>query len=209
MTHSFSIEVCHIYKNFQQHWVIRDWSQIFTMGHTYAIIGENGSGKTTLLEMIAGFVVPTKGNIRYNHQNVNISVDSIYQFIAYCSPTMQLIEEMTAIEFLHFHHIFKPFTTSLTPNTILKKIQLDRFPHKKISQFSSGMKQRLKLAQAIFSSAPILIMDEPCTNLDEQNIHLYHSWIKEYTAHKIIIIASNNPIEYNFCNHILSISKQE
>ena len=61
------------------------------------------------------------------------------------------------------------------------------------------MKQRVKLALAIFSKAPILLLDEPCSNLDQQGINLYHDLIDTYTSEKLVLVASNDPNEYHFC----------
>jgi ABC-type multidrug transport system ATPase subunit len=88
----------------------------------------------------------------------------------------------------------------LSTEKILELIGLKNAAHKQIRYYSSGMKQRLKLALAIFSDCPILLLDEPCSNLDKEGYALYDTLIKEYAMHKLIIVGSNDPAEYHFCN---------
>ena len=87
----------------------------------------------------------------------------------------------------------------MSTEKILDLIGLKNAAHKQIRYYSSGMKQRLKLALAIFSDCPILLLDEPCSNLDKEGYGLYDTLIKEYAMHKLIIVGSNDPAEYHFC----------
>jgi ABC-type multidrug transport system ATPase subunit len=89
---------------------------------------------------------------------------------------------------------------------LLEKISLGNAANKQIRNFSSGMKQRLKLALAIFDQAPILLLDEPCSNLDQEGIQTYHQLMQAHVMHKLIIVASNDPQEYQFCSQQLSLS---
>ena len=76
---------------------------------------------------------------------------------------------------------------------------------KYIDDFSSGMKQRVKLAQAIFSETPVLMLDEPCTNLDENGVQQYLSWMEQFAKQRLVIIASNDEREYAFCKEHISL----
>jgi ABC-type multidrug transport system ATPase subunit len=129
--------------------------------------------------------------------------ENCFQYLSIAAPYLELIEEMTATEFLHFHSSFKPLTHSL--ESILAVINLENAAQKQIRYFSSGMKQRLKLAQAFFCSAPVLLLDEPTTNLDAEGIALYQQLITEHTDQKLVIISSNDPQEYSFCDEVISI----
>ena len=95
---------------------LENCSYQFEQGQAYAILGDNGSGKSTLLRIIAGMLSPSSGKISYNLKNQAIPEDKIYKHISYCAPGMDIIEEMTLIEFLNFHFKFKqiiePFTTN-------------------------------------------------------------------------------------------------
>ena len=90
---------------------------------------------------------------------------------------------------------------------ILSEINLSAAANKQIRYYSSGMKQRLKLAQAIFSDTPALFLDEPCTNLDKAGIGLYNrSPIEAHASDRLVIISSNDEAEYDFCQTVLLIT---
>src|SRR5205085_3035119 len=124
-----------------------------------------------------------------------------------CAPYLEVIEEMTLKEFLKFHQQFKPFLSSVTVDQIISIIDLEKAVDKQIRYYSSGMKQRVKLAQAFFSDTPMLLLDEPCTNLDEAGVTQYQHWIDSYTNGRLVIIASNDEREYSFCKHQVQLSQ--
>lgn len=192
-------------KRFNREWIFRRLSYVFEQGQSYAIIGANGSGKSTLLQVIAGAMNPSEGACSFDNSGNNIDGENIYQNIAIAAPYLELIEEMTAKEFLQFHQQFKPFQKGFTAESILEVIGMQHAADKQIRYYSSGMKQRIKLAQAIFTDTPVLLLDEPCTNLDHQGYTLYHQLIRDYCANKLIIVCSNDTQEYDFCNHQLNI----
>lgn len=168
-----------------------------------AIVGHNGAGKSTLLQIISGYVSATQGSIIYTHNQQNITRDQIFQYVSICSPAMEIIEEFTLAEFLQYHFSFKK--SKLPIHEMVEIIGLENEMHKKIAEFSSGMKQRVKLAQAFFAETPILLLDEPLSNLDVKGNALYHSLIKNFTKNRIVIVASNNEEEYHFCNEIIRL----
>ena len=194
-------------KKYNREWIFRGLSYTFTAGKKYAITGPNGSGKSTLLQTIAGSTVLSEGNIKYSTAGQELAPEHAFKNLSICAPYLTLIEEMTALEFLAFHESFKSFIPGNTPSTILETIGLSAAANKQIRYYSSGMKQRLKLAQAIFSDVPVLFLDEPCTNLDESGFALYKSLIKDYAAHKLIIVSSNDQAEYDFCEEVIDIKK--
>jgi ABC-type multidrug transport system ATPase subunit len=196
-----------IAKKFDKDWIFKNLNVEFCLGNNYAITGNNGSGKSTLLQCIAGFSMCTKGNIIFEQNGSKIEEINHHKFISIAAPYLELVEEMTALELLQFHHQFKPFYPQITFQEILQKVNLQSAANKQIKNFSSGMKQRLKLAQAIFSNSPILLLDEPCSNLDEQGIQLYHQLIQHYCSEKLIIVCSNDAQEYSFCQHTLNIQQ--
>jgi ABC-type multidrug transport system ATPase subunit len=135
----------------------------------------------------------------------SISTENIYQSISLAAPYLELIEEMTLQEFLAFHGQFKSFLDGISIEQIIHSVQLTSAKHKQIRYFSSGMKQRIKLAQAIFSKTPLLLLDEPCTNLDEDGIAIYLKLIEQYGQKKLIIVSSNERQEYSFCKESLDL----
>ena len=84
-------------------------------------------------------------------------------------------------------------------------IGLEAAAKKQIRYYSSGMKQRIKLAQAVFSDTPVVLLDEPCTNLDLEGIELYHQLILNNCKGRLVIVSSNDIQEYSFCEEKISI----
>ncbi|MFN5189116.1 MAG: ATP-binding cassette domain-containing protein [Chitinophagia bacterium] len=201
------IQVTAASKRFNTEWIFSNLNFSFTTGQHYALIGNNGSGKSTLLQIIAGYIGLTKGGIQWiSTSNETIDSTNIFQYISIATPYLELVEEFTALEQIIFHQQFKPLQNGLEPIELLEKIGLRNAAKKQIRNFSSGMKQRLKLALAIFDQAPILLLDEPCSNLDQEGIQTYHQLMQKYAMHKLVIVASNDPQEYQFCSQQLSLS---
>ena len=113
---------------------------------------------------------------------------------------------MTLVEFLQFHQTFKPFIPEVTAGSIIAAIGLEKAAGKQIRYYSSGMKHRVRLAQAIFSGTPCLLLDEPCSNLDQTGIQLYHHLIQTYCRQRLVIVSSNDEQEYGFCSTVLSMT---
>jgi len=190
-------------KRFNREWIFRHCSLEFTGNKKFAITGSNGSGKSTLLQVIAGSLSHNEGKIDFTIQDKIIENEQHYQNVAIAAPYLELIEEMTAGEFLNFHKQFKLLT--LADKEIVEIVGLQKAVNKQIRYYSSGMKQRLKLAQAFFCNSHVLLLDEPTTNLDAEGIALYQHLIKYYTANKLVIISSNDLQEYNFCDTVIAI----
>lgn len=200
------IKLEQIGKRYRQHWIFSKLEATFESGNRYAILGANGSGKSTLLRIIAAMQHASKGTINYLWQNNALSADEIYRHLSYCAPGMELIEELSLKELLHFHFTFKKIKPGYTVAGIMQAMDMQRIAHKQLHEFSSGMKQRVKLAQAFFSDTPLLLLDEPCSNLDQQGIELYHQWLNTLAAERLTIIASNDVREYPGVLHTLSMS---
>jgi len=207
---SMTISLNNTGKRFNREWIFRKCSYTFNSGKSYAITGPNGSGKSTLLQVIAGATLHNEGTVEYQPATDNglRTTDEMhhYKSISIAAPYLELIEEMTAKEMLEFHSGFKPLISSLSIEEILKTVGLENAVHKQIRYFSSGMKQRLKLAQAFFSDTPVLLLDEPTTNLDADGIALYQNLISNYTKHRLVIVSSNVKQEYDFCEEVIEIS---
>ena len=144
-------------------------------------------------------------NDKQQTTNSQLHSDNIYQRLSIAAPYLELIEEMTINEFLHFHAQFKPFLTSISIDNIIAKVGLEKAKDKQIRYYSSGMKQRAKLAQAIFSDVELVLLDEPCTNLDGEGIALYQQLIRDYCMNRLVIVSSNDEAEYGFCQSRLNI----
>jgi ABC-type multidrug transport system ATPase subunit len=199
------ISLTNVGKRFNREWIFRHCNYQFHQGNTYAITGSNGSGKSTLLQVIAGALTHNEGSITINNEQGTINNEELYSHIGIAAPYLELVEEMSAKEMLHFHAQFKPLVDSISINEILKIVGLENAVNKQIRYYSSGMKQRLKLAQAFFSNSPVLLLDEPTTNLDTDGIALYHQLINNYSNNKLVIVSSNDKQEYDFCKEVIAI----
>jgi len=192
-------------KRFNREWIFRHCSYQFISGKTYAITGSNGSGKSTLLQVISGSLTHNEGTVEIENEQQKTSSEQLYSYISIAAPYLELIEEMTAKEMLDFHAQFKPLINSLSKDEMLETVGLKTAVNKQIRYYSSGMKQRLKLAQAFFTNTSILLLDEPTTNLDADGTALYHELINNYTKGKLVIVSSNDKQEYAFCEEVIRI----
>jgi ABC-type multidrug transport system ATPase subunit len=191
-------------KRFNRDWIFRHFHYEFIAGRTYAITGVNGSGKSTLLQAVAGAIGISEGRIEYVREGM-ITPDQVFRHLSIAAPYLEVIEEMTAKEFLHFHASFKPLLAGWTVKDILSKVGLAGAADKQIRYYSSGMRQRVRLAQAIFSDTPLVLLDEPCTNLDMDGIGLYNQLIGDHCKGRLVIVSSNDVQEYAFCEEVINI----
>ena len=202
-----TISLSDLGKRFNHDWIFRHVNYQFENNNVYAITGSNGSGKSTFLQILAGAIFHNEGSVNYTNQQGNIiAEEDVFKSVSFCAPYLELIEEMTGLEFLQFHQRFKPFLQGIDPTTILKKVELEKAAHKQIRYYSSGMKQRLKLGQCFFTDTPIVLLDEPCTNLDASGIAIYQSLLEQLKKDRIVLIASNDPVEFKQSNQQLNIS---
>lgn len=192
-------------KRFNRDWIFRHVDLEIHAGRRYALTGHNGSGKSTLLQLIGGMITPSEGSRSLEHNGNTQEEDTTYREVSFCAPYLELIEEMTGMESLRFHQGFKPLRDKHTPASILEAVGLQKAADKQVRHYSSGMKQRLKLAQAFFSDTALLLLDEPCTNLDKTGISLYQTLLATCTEGRIVVIASNDETEYEGADTILSM----
>ncbi len=173
--------------------------------HPIAFVGHNGSGKSTLLKITAGLMPISEGKLTYVRGKAQISPDYIFRMLSLATPYQQLPEEFTLPEILDFHEKFKPFL--LEKAQIIDKLQFAKAQTKPIKYYSSGMKQKLKLALALFSKAQMLLLDEPTANFDKTNTNWYLTEIEQFVGKKVILIASNQAHEYYFCKQTVLLGK--
>ena len=190
-------------KRFNREWIFRHFNYEFISQKSYAITGPNGSGKSTLLQVMGGAITLSEGTVVYE----NIKPEDIYKHISIAAPYLELVEEMTLAEFLHFHAALKERLPAVTVKKIISVIELEKAADKQIRYFSSGMKQRVKLAQAILSNVPVVLLDEPTTNLDEEGIQLYRNLVNNFCKNRLLIVSSNDKNEYDFCDEVLVMRK--
>ncbi len=201
------VELDNIGKRYQYDWIFKSVNLTLTSEQTYALTGPNGSGKSTLLRVVAGFLTPTKGEIRFlTPTGELIPADQVYRYVAFAAPYVEMIEEMTLSEALRFHTRFVALQSDLTPSDIQELLGFSNIRRKPLRYFSSGMKQRLRLALAVCSATPLLLLDEPSTNLDRQGIGWYLDLVERYTQNRLVVVASNVAEDYQFCSERIDIT---
>lgn len=186
-----NIQLNNIGKKFGREWIFRGLNYNIAAGQKLLISGGNGSGKSTLLQIISGFVMPNEGTLTYQSGGKIIPQEKLKDHVALASPYLQLIEDFTAAEMLSHIALSKPFRNGFNPSQVLELSGLRAPDNKLIRQFSSGMKQRLKLAIALLSDASLLLLDEPVSNLDREAIRWYHDLVQQHSANRTIIVCSN------------------
>ncbi|WP_057938407.1 ABC transporter ATP-binding protein [Algoriphagus resistens] len=186
-------------KRFQYEWIFKNLSLELSQGDSLAITGSNGSGKSTLLKCLSGVIPITSGKIDYLVSGKSISETDWFSFLTISAPYMEMPEEFTLEELLNFHFKFKKPLDRISSKEIIEQLYLTQHISKPVGQFSSGMKQRLKLGLALFSDVPLIFLDEPTSNLDRKGIEWYQELINQYGKNRILVICSNEPREYEFC----------
>ncbi|WP_343530810.1 ATP-binding cassette domain-containing protein [Pedobacter sp.] len=194
----------HLGRRFNKEWIFREISYTFAQGEQYALLGPNGSGKSTLLSVVLGSLTPSEGKISYQEEK-EILPESIFSYISLAAPYLDLVEEFTLQETIDFHFRFKKYQQGFGAEAVLDILALSKAQDKPLKYFSSGMKQRTKLALAFCADTPILALDEPTSNLDVQGTDWYLSLIEKYSKNRLVLVGSNQAYEYEFCKHQLNI----
>lgn len=200
-----NIHLRNVGKKFSHEWLFRNIDISFSSGSRYALTGPNGSGKSTLIQLIAGNQLCSEGTIEYYSGEAAVPAEEIFRHTVISAPYLELIEEFSLTEAIDFHFRFKEIRKGFEPVDLINIGMFGGSENKYIRNFSSGMKQRLKLLLAFYSRADILLLDEPTTNLDEQGVKWYTEHVTRLKE-PLIIVASNQPHEYNFCDDVFSLS---
>lgn len=192
-------------KRFNREWIFKKLHYEFLPGNTYAVTGPNGSGKSTLLQVLWGQVPQTAGAIRYRRGAAEIPIEEIFRHLSIATPYMDLIEELTLSETLKFHFRLKKLRPGIQLRDLLRILYLEDAADKQLINFSSGMRQRLKLGIAFYTEAEVYFLDEPGTNLDRTAFEWYRRELALLPPDATVFIASNDPDEYPENSRILNI----
>jgi len=200
------IQLANVGKRYNYEWIFRNINYEFTSDSNYVILGANGSGKSTLLQVIAGNLMSSEGSISYRSAQKEVIQENIFSYLSIAAPYLDLFEEFTLEESIEFQKKFKSYYKDMDGKQIIDILQLEKAAGKQLKYFSSGMKQRVRLALAILSKTPILLLDEPTSNLDRKGIDWYQQLIQQYSDERLIIVCSNQQEqEYIFCDKQLNI----
>ncbi len=200
------INLSNLGKRYNYEWIFRNLTYTFESGTSYAILGHNGSGKSTLLTIIAGHNLHSEGDIYYTLGTNKIEPEEAFRHLSITAPYLELVEEFTLLEMLDFHTRFKSLRGNITNMQLVDRMGLQKSKNKFVKDFSSGMKQRLKLGLALYADTQLLLLDEPTTNLDEEGVAWYQEHVAQNKTGRLVIVGSNIYHEYGFCDQQLRIS---
>ncbi|MEN0052932.1 MAG: ABC transporter ATP-binding protein [Mucilaginibacter sp.] len=201
-----NITLQNIGRRFNRDWIFKGIDYTFNSGQAYAVLGPNGSGKSTLLQVLNASLTPSIGTINFNFQDKLVEPDQVFTHLSLAAPYLELIEEFTLNEMVDFHFKFKQYKQGIDKKELISLLNLAKSENKLIRYFSSGMKQRLKLILAFCADTPMLMLDEPTSNLDTQGVDWYLSLVEQFAQDRLTIVCSNQEHEYSFCKHRLSIT---
>ena len=197
-------------KSFGRETVINSMDRVFEPGSRTAILGPNGSGKSTLLQLIGGFSIPTKGTVTHESDGKLIEQEHVYRHISIAAPYMSLYEELSLREAIASHRRFKPLRGNLALEEVARIALLEKHLDKPVRDFSSGMKQRLKLALAVLSDTSLLLLDEPTSNLDANGTAWYTRLMSAHTMGRTLVVASNRQeVEIAMCAALVDVERSK
>ncbi|MEC3879261.1 ABC transporter ATP-binding protein [Parapedobacter sp. 10938] len=193
-------------RRFNRDWVFQHVNYRFTAGASYAVLGPNGSGKSTLLQVVSSALTPSAGQLAYQRDGKVIDIDQVYQYVSIAAPYLELIEEFTLAEQIRFHFTHKAFLNGFNEQSLIEYLGLGQVKDRQLRHFSSGMKQRVKLGLACCADVPIMLLDEPTSNLDEDGVAWYLQLVAQTRAERLLLVCSNQEREYSFCDHKITIT---
>ena len=196
-----AIKVESLKKNFGERKVITSLNLEIRQGESVAITGPNGSGKTTLLKMLLSLLRPSSGKVTYFDDDRVLSREELRHRISFVSPYLSLYDQLSAEENLQFFTAVRGGNiTGKEIDSLLLRVGLDGRGMDLVSDYSTGMKQRLKYAVALSNKPDFLLIDEPSSGLDDSGKAMMTALIEEYRSGSIIIIATNEKEEYNLAS---------
>lgn len=178
-------------------------------GTAFAITGKNGSGKSTLVKILCGVLSPSKGSISLVVNDQTVLYPEYYPHIGLVSPYLNLYEEFTAEENLHFIKKIRGLdsTADIFAEELLKEFGIYEHRKKEVRNYSSGMKQRLKYCAALLHQPVLLVLDEPASNLDEYGIEAVRNRMKIQKQKGALVFATNDKDDLQFADTIYEIDQ--
>ena len=201
------LKVNNIGKKFRKEWIFRNVSLEVSTGHCMAVLGTNGSGKSTFLKIVCGFMTSSEGHVQLENENGEVPPEHHYRLLSFAAPYLDLVHCMTLEENISYYAVHKPLKDQVSTKEVIRMMQLEAHSGKPFRSFSSGMKQRVKLGLAIFADTPVLLLDEPLSNMDADGFAWYQKILEEHKSERIVMICSNNvQAETELCTETLKIT---
>lgn len=194
-------------KRFGRSWVFRGLTMSVNGGESVAITGRNGSGKSTLLRILSGLLRPTLGKIALTRDGVGLEPQEHIHTIGYVAPNLNFYKKMSAVENLLFVARMRGLpTTEVDIVALLDRVGLPRRGGDLVGSFSSGMQQRLRVATLLIHRPPVVLLDEPFSNLDAEGILIVKSMMSDQIeSGGIVVLATNSSDEAALCGFSVAI----
>jgi heme exporter protein A len=194
-------------KKFNRRTIIGNISFSLTAPSSLALTGKNGSGKSTLCKMIAGILEPSAGSVSIHREG---QVGPAAQIVGFVAPYLNLYDEFTAAENIRFlSRIRSRFLDEKRFQTLMEQVDLWKRRGDEVGTFSSGMKQKLKYVFALVHNPPVLILDEPTSNLDDDGMRFVGKIIEEQKQNGMLIMATNDADEALQCSQQIRLGERE
>lgn len=208
ITPEYQLKITNIAKHFGRTLLFKKISFDIHPGEIVALTGWNGSGKSTLLRIIAGLIRPSAGEVCLLNSGHPVRKEERRKFLGMVAPALALYDELSAAENLDFlAKVRGVYIEDARILDIIRKVGLAGWEHALYGIYSSGMKQRLKMAQALLHDPPLLLLDEPFSNLDSKGIQIFDELISERRKNVMILIASNEEREILYGDRIVNLSE--
>jgi len=209
MEPSIRIEFDGLAKRFDLRVIFRGVSGAAGPGEVLVITGPNGSGKSTLLAMLCGLLRPTRGSIRYrNGDGDELARDAWRSVLGVVAPSMGLYEELDAMENLRFFARVRGLRDAEGRcRELLEYVGLEAERRTPVGGFSTGMHQRLKIAQALLHEPPVLFLDEPGSNLDPEGQDWLEGMVRtQRESGTTVVLATNDRHEMEWGTSRVALS---
>ena len=201
----FHVKATGLGKRYNREWIFRNLDEAWHLGDICGIEGSNGAGKSTLLRVLSGFESPSTGKLNWSVDGQAVHREQMFQKVSIAAPYTSLVEELSLREMLHFHFQFKALLPGWTLDDAIERTGLGKSAQRPLAQFSSGMKQRVKLLTALASDTPLVMLDEPTTNLDAAAKAWFQELLGDTSVGRLIFIASNEDEDFTRCTRSLNI----
>jgi len=204
-----NISISNLNKSYGHQQVLKNINLKIHTGEIVGLLGPNGAGKSTLMKLLTGYLQFTEGTINIGNFNLDSNKLDIQKHLGYLPEQNPLYEDMYVREFLQFNaSIFKISKARI--EEVIKLTQLSPEANKKIHQLSKGYKQRVGIATALLHDPEILILDEPTTGLDPNQLIEIRGLIKDISKHKTILLSTHIMQEVEaICDRVVILNKGE
>jgi heme exporter protein A len=176
-------------------------------GRSMVVTGPNGSGKSTLLMVLLGLLEPSRGQVSYWADGSRLSADEFRRRCLLVAPYQSLYDQLTAEENLKFFASLRDLSpTGKELSEVLARVGLEGRGDDRVDEYSSGMKQRLKLALVLALRPVFVFLDEPSTNLDESGKLVMRQVINDVRAQSVLVVATNEADEVALAEQEVSLA---